>query len=280
MKHSSYETSKPLGTWGRAAGIALGALLLLSTACSSAGEAADSREQVGSSESTVELSDLEVGSITLKSGNVVSWHELAPGLILTRESFTYPSPPQVTAENFDIQSMTVLDMYQRLAPEKAVPASLKAAYDRTQSLAFIDDSNSVELEEMHPDGAASGEYADGLGSSQQSVVNDSKCSWTWFAPKCYLCATGPCGNYHVRWPQITGDSSISHKGTLQVAAMCVYRGVVRHNFRLHGKIVQDTLQREGNGTRYFLNNGSHEFTLSTNVTQAAGAGYHHCFEGD
>jgi hypothetical protein len=280
MKHISTDQSrKKLGTLGRAAGVALGALLLLSAACSSSGDEPGGTEATESTASTIQLSDLEVASVTLKSGNVVSWHELAPGLLVTRESFTYPSPPQLTGESMDLQALSALDVYRTLAPEKAVPETLKAAYDRTQILGFVDDATAVELEEMHLDGASISEQGDGLGRSQQAAVNDSACSWTWFAPHCYLCATGPCGRYQVRWPQITGDSAISHKASLQVAAMCVYRGTVRHVFKLHGKAIQDTLQRAGNGTRYFLNNGAHDFTLSTNVTQAAGAGYHHCFEG-
>ncbi|HYP89452.1 MAG TPA: hypothetical protein VEQ59_14895 [Polyangiaceae bacterium] len=82
------------------------------------------------------------------------------------------------------------------------------------------------------------------------------------------------------WPQITGDSSFSHKGPLQKAAMCVYRGAVHHVFRLRGKTYQDSIQRAGQGTWFYLNNGAHDFTLGSTVNNAAGAGYHHCGQGD
>lgn len=261
------------GTLGRALGAALSTLLLAS-ACSSGaddgGAGSDETPTPG-----VELSALEVGSVKLKSGNVVSWHELEPGLLLTRESFTYPSPPELDADA-DMKSLTAPELYQRLAPESVVPDSLRAAFSRTQTSAFSDDSPAVELEQVRLDGSSVSESAGGLGRAQQTLVDDSACSWTWFAPHCDLCATGPCGGWRVSWPQITGDSSISHKSSMQLAAMCVYRGAVRHVFRLRGKDIQDTIQRAGNGTRYFLNNGSHGFTLGSRVEQAAGDGYHHC----
>ena len=250
--------------------------LLLAAACSSGAD--DEGANPPEAEAPgVELAALEVGRVTLNSGNVVSWHELEPGLLMTRESFTYPSPPQLDADA-DMKALTAVELYQRLAPESAVPERLRTAFSRTQMLAFIDDSPPVSLEQRSLDGSTGGETSGGLAKAQQRLVDDSACSWTWFAPHCNLCATGPCGKWRVSWPQITGDSSISHKSTMQLAAMCVYRGAVRHVFRLRGKDIQDTIQRAGNGTRYFLNNGSHGFTLGSRVEQAAGDGYHHCAE--
>jgi hypothetical protein len=273
MKHN-IDCDQKWGTWGRALGTALCALLL-TPACSSGSAddgGASEDEAVGPG---VELTALEVGSVTLKSGNVVSWHELEPGLLLTRESFTHPSPPALDVDA-DMKSLTAVELYRRLAPESAVPEGLLAAFSRSQMLAFVDDSTAVDLVQVKLDGSSVSEAGDGLARAQQRVVDDSACSWAWFSPHCDLCATGPCGGWRVSWPQITGDSSISHKSTMQLAAMCVYRGAVRHVFRLRGKDIQDTIQRAGNGTRYFLNNGSHGFTLGSRVEQAAGDGYHHC----
>jgi hypothetical protein len=274
MNHSIDHDQK-WGILGRTLGTALCALLLAS-ACSSGADdgGASSDEARGPG---VELADLEVGSVTLNGGNVVSWHELEPGLLLTRESFAYPSPPALDADA-DMKSLTAVELYERLAPGSAVPENLLSAFSRSQMLAFVDDSTAVELTQVRLDGSSVSERADGLGQVQQRVVDDSACSWAWFSPHCNLCATGPCGKWRVSWPQITGDSSISHKSTMQLAAMCVYRGAVRHVFRLRGKDIQDTIQRAGNGTRYFLNNGSHGFTLGSRVEQAAGDGYHHCAE--
>lgn len=278
MKHSIDQGRKNWGTLGRATAVAWGTLLLLASACSSGADAGGA-EPGDTTGAGVQLADLEVASITLESGNVVSWHEIEPGLLLTRESFTYPSPPQLDVQT-EMKALSAVELYQHLAPEKAVPETLRAAFDRTQLLAFADDSAALDLDQVQLDGSQIGEYAEGLGQAQQTAIDDSACSWTWFAPNCNLCATGPCGNWRVTWPQITGDSSISHKSTMQLAAMCVYRGAVRHVFRLRGKDIQDTIQRAGHGTRYFLNNGSHGFTLGSRVEQAAGDGYHHCAEAE
>lgn len=280
MNNSIDYSSKNSGILRRAVGFTGGALLLLASACSGANAGESGPGEPEPSAVGVQLAALEVATVTLDSGNVVSWHELEPGLLLTRESFTYPSPPRLSAEGLDQKSLSALEIYQRLAPEKAVPERLKAAFDRTQMLAFKDDSVPLELDEFHLDGSNVSEYADGLGQAQQSAVDDSACSWTWFEPHCNLCLTGPCGDWRVRWPQITGDSSFSHKSTMTRASMCVYRGAVRHIFRLRGKDIEDTIQRAGQGTTFYLNNGSHGFTLGSRVLNAAGAGYHHCADSE
>jgi hypothetical protein len=281
MRHGIDHGGNELGRFGRALGFTGGALLLLACACSSGADAGGSPP--GETETTtagVQLAALEVASITLESGNVVSWHELEPGLLLTRESFTYPSPPRLTAEGLDQKSLSAVDLYRRLAPDEAIPERLMAAFDRTQRLAFIDDSAPLELKEFQLDGSSISETAGGLGQARQTVVDDSACSWTWFEPNCNLCATGPCGDWRIRWPQITGDSSFSHKSTMTRASMCVYRGAVRHVFRLRGNDIEDTIQRAGQGTTFYLNNGSHGFTLGSRVLNAAGAGYHHCADSE
>lgn len=280
MKQSIDQDREDLGMFGRATGLTGVALLLLAAACSSGADAGGSQQSETEESPGTQLAALEVASVTLESGNVVSWHELEPGLLLTRESFTYPSPPRLTAEGLDQKSLSPVEIYQRLAPENAVPERLMAAFDRSQLRPFSDDAVPVELNEFHLDGSSVEQYADGLGQAQQSVVDDSACSWTWFEPHCNLCLTGPCGGWRIRWPQITGDSSFSHKSTMTRASMCVYRGAVRHVFRLRGNDIEDTIQRAGQGTTFYLNNGSHGFTLGSRVLNAAGAGYHHCADSE
>lgn len=179
----------------------------------------------------------------------------------------------------DGTAFTAVELHEQLAPERPVPERLLAAFERSQMRAFIDDDATIEVDQIHVDAPGASVGDDGLGKLQQAAIDDSACSWEWFAPKCNLCATGPCGDWQISWPHITGDSSFSRKGTLTKAAMCVYRGTVRHVFRLRGEDIRDTMVSAGNGMRFYLNNGSHKFTLGSRVEQAAGDGYHHCGQG-
>lgn len=276
MSNRTNNIKQSLGRLGFA--VATG-LFLLASACS-ASDQEGAEAEVESGRLTVELAELELSSISLPGGNVVSWYELEPGVIATRESFTYPSPPQLSALGADVATLSAVELHRTLAPELPVPERLQKAFDRSQTLAFAADLAPIELDEVRLDGAAAATLnGDGTAQLRQAVVDDSACSWTWFAPHCNLCADGPCGDWRVSWPQITGDSKFSRKGSITRAAMCVYRGAVRHVFRLRGKDIQDTIQHAGNGTTFYLNNGSHDFTLGSRVEQAAGDGYHHCGQG-
>ena len=269
------KTARTLGCLSAMAASMLG---LFSVGCSV--EVADSRggeSKMG--ETPTELSSLELARVTLAGGNVVSWYELEPGVIATRESSTYPNGPMLRDVDMNGTAFTAVELFTSLSPEEPVPDELMAAYDRSQTLAFADDTSPIQIDQVAADAATPNAAADGVARVQQALVDDSACPWIWFAPRCNLCATGPCGSWQVSWPQITGDSSFSRKGTLTRAAMCVYRGAVRHVFRLRGKDIHDTIQRDGQWVTFYLNNGSHKFTLGSRVEQAAGDGYHHCGQG-
>lgn len=282
-----YSERKSFGVfaWGRLNALAGAALFLFGSACSSAPEE-DGAPASGSEEARVEvqLADLQLASIALPNGNEVSWYELAPGLIATRERFKYPTQPTLSEMEMNGMNLSPIELHHELAPDAPVPERLVAAFDRTQMFAYNDDFGPVELAEVPVDVATSEssntETNGEVGKLQQAAVDDSACSWTWLEPHCHLCATGQCGSWRIMWPRITGDSKFSRKASLTVAAMCVYRGTVRHVFRLRGEDIQDTFQSAGNGTRFFLNNGAHKFTLGSRVEQAAGDGYHHCAESN
>ncbi|HYP89451.1 MAG TPA: hypothetical protein VEQ59_14890, partial [Polyangiaceae bacterium] len=67
--------------------------------------------------------------------------------------------------NLDLRALSPVEVFQHLAPQDIVPASLMAAYGRSQTLAFVDDSSSIEIEEHRLDGESLSERSDGLGQS-------------------------------------------------------------------------------------------------------------------
>jgi hypothetical protein len=256
-------------------------------ACSSAG---DEAEPAGPGESAiVDLETLKLASVKLDNGNEVGWYELAPGSVALRETVAYPTEPLLDAI---AASASPAELFRQLAPNAVIPQRLLAAVERSRELdeaGDLSDFEAVDVEagELRAETASTqieraatiAELVESGGLPTRTAALDDACPWSWFKSQCDICATGPCGDWQVSWPNRTGSSSFSRKGYMTAIAICPYRGSVHQVIKLRGNVSRDAVRQPGVAVRWFLNNGSHKFTASSSVDQADGDGYHHCGEG-
>lgn len=270
------------------------ASILLSAAIAACGSAGDDAARAVPGEAAgesvvVELETLKLASVKLANGNEVGWYELAPGTVALRETIAYPTEPVL---DMIAASASPTELFRKLAPNALMPERLLAAVARSRELEEAGDLSDfealdVEAGELQAEtastrsdpAATASRLGEPGGLPTRTAALDDACPWSWFKSQCDMCATGPCGDWQVSWPNITGNSSFKRKGYMTAIAICPYRGSVHQVIRLRGNVSRDAIRQPGVAVRWFLNNGSHKFTASSTVDQADGDGYHHCGEG-
>lgn len=240
-----------------------------------------------------------VAELELANGNVIGWYEVFKGAVIVGERFAISDGQTPALRTLNVRDYSAVGLFQALSEGRAVPQQLVDLDSRVAHMAANPDpvpgdaertaAGRIKREQLADadvrDGARSGLTKDGLGISQQAVVDESACPHSWFFSRDVAdCDGGAAQDWIVVRSFRTGTNNFTHDDThLAWGGACSYRGAIHHRVRYAtwyswSNFVDVTLQT-GEGWIWDRNGGALDFDIDVRVDQADGDGFHVCASG-